>query len=73
MTLLTVISSRYYGGEGEPTHIALLSALLGYPNALHFGTSLRTKKLKTCHRQLLYTLFAPMEFESLPIKIKNIQ
>ena len=30
------------GGEGEPTHIALQSALLGDPNAMHFGTRLRT-------------------------------
>jgi len=60
-----------FGGEGETTHIALQSALLGYPNALHFGTGLRIKKLKTCHRQLLYTLFAPTEFESQHIYTKN--
>ena len=32
--------------------------LLAHPNALHFGTVLRTKKLKTCHRQLFLSLFA---------------
>ena len=34
-------------GADDRTHIASQSALLGDPNALHFGTRLRTAHLKT--------------------------
>ena len=47
-------------------------SLLVHPKALPFGTGLRTKKLKTCHRQLFLSLFALSEFDSLSITKKQI-
>ena len=44
------------------------SPLLDDPNALHFGTRLRTKKLKNLPPAAFFTLFALSGFESLPIE-----
>ena len=44
------------------------SPLLDDPNASHFGTRLRTKKLKKLPSAAFFTLFALSGFESLPIE-----
>ena len=51
-------------GADDRTHIASQSALLGYPNASHFGTNLRTFLLKTIINRFLYAK-TPTGFESL--------
>ena len=40
-------------GRGDRMHIALQSALLGDPNAWHFGTRLHTTRLKTIINRFL--------------------
>ena len=53
-------------GDISASHIYCLTT-----ESFAFSTRLRTKKLKTCHRQLFFSLFALSEFESPYISYVN--
>ena len=57
-------------GADDRTHIASQSALLGYPNASHFGTNLRTFLLKTIINRFIYAKTF-LSFKSSHLQLKR--